>query len=69
MKVERLDTIGHINGMLYKQNVYSALQHKEITAKTQIGNYAAHGRFDQYSKADVAAFLEFVLRFLAQYLR
>ena len=42
--------------------------HKEIIAKAEIGNCAAHGRFDQYKKEDVAAFLEFVLRFLAQYL-
>jgi cell division septum initiation protein DivIVA len=49
--------------------VYNAVQHKEVIAKAEIGNSAAHGRFHQYKKEDVAAFIEFVLRFLAQYLR
>ncbi len=63
------DTIQQMNEKLYKEGAYSALQLKEITAKAEIGNCAAHGRFDQYKKDDVAAFLEFVLRFLNQYLK
>lgn len=63
------DTIQQLNEKLYKEKAYSALQHKEIVAKAEIGNCAAHGRFDQYKKEDVEAFLEFVLRFLAQYLK
>lgn len=62
------DTIQQLNEKLYKEHAYSALVHKEIIAKVEIGNCAAHGRFDQYKKDDVAAFLEFALRFLAQYL-
>jgi len=63
------DTIQQLNEKLYKEKAYTALMHKEIVAKAEIGNCAAHGRFDQYTKDDVAAFLEFVLRFLAQYLK
>lgn len=63
------DTLQQLNEKLYKEHAYSALVHKEIIAKAEIGNCAAHGRFDQYKKDDVTAFLEFVLRFLAQYLK
>jgi len=66
--VEKRDTIQQLNEKLYRKNIYTVLQHKEIIAKAEIGNCAAHGRFDQYKKEDVVAFLEFVLRFLAQYL-
>ena len=65
----RRDTLQQLNESLYKKNVYSALQHKEIIAKAEIGNCAAHGRFDQYKKEDVAALLEFVIRFLNEYLK
>jgi len=67
--VGKRDTLQQLNEDLYKRKIYSALQHKEIIAKAEIGNCAAHARFDQYTKADVEAFLDFVLRFLAQYLK
>jgi hypothetical protein len=63
------DTLQQLNEKLYKGHAYTALVHKEIIAKAEIGNCAAHGRFDQYKKDDVAAFLEFVLRFLGQHLK
>lgn len=69
IEVGKRDTIQQLNEKLYKEHAYTALVHKEIIAKAEIGNCAAHGRFDQYKKDDIAAFLEFVLRFLAQYLR
>ena len=62
------DTISKLNDRLYKSGIYQALQHKEITAKAQVGNDAAHARHDNYSKADVEAFLQFVTRFLSMYL-
>jgi hypothetical protein len=63
---ERRATLQQLNEQLYKKRVYSALQHKEIIAKAEIGNCAAHGRFNEYTKEDVAAFLEFVRRYLAE---
>jgi hypothetical protein len=69
VEVGKRETIQQLNEKLYKAKVYSALVHKEIIAKAEIGNCAAHARFDQYNKEDVVAFLEFVLRFLAQYLK
>jgi len=48
-----------------KQNCLTAVQYKEIEAKKEIGNKAAHGKFNEYTKADVVAFHEFVQRLLA----
>ena len=50
---------------LLKVNALSSVQFKEIEAKKEIGNKAAHGKFDQFTKQDVVAFHEFVQRFLA----
>ena len=68
LECEPRDTISRLNDRLYKAGIYLALQHKEITAKAQVGNDAAHARFEKFSKADVEAFLSFVQRFLALYL-
>ena len=50
---------------LTKAGILSAVQSKEIDAKREIGNSAAHGRFQEYTKPDVLAFQEFVERLLA----
>ena len=50
---------------LTKQNVLTALHKKEIDAKRELGNAAAHGRFDEFTRQDVLAFHEFVQRLLA----
>jgi len=68
LECESRDTISKLNDRLYKANIYLALQHKEITAKAQVGNDAAHARFENFSKQDVEAFLSFVQRFLALHL-
>jgi hypothetical protein len=68
-EVEPRDTISSLNDRLYRGRIYTALQQKEITAKAQIGNDAAHARWDKYKREDVAAFPEFVRRFLAEFLR
>lgn len=69
IEAERRETIQQLNEKLYRAHAYTALVHKEIIAKAEIGNCAAHGRVGEYSKDDVVAFLKFVLRFLGQYLR
>lgn len=69
LPIEPRDTIGPLNDKLYRAKVYSVLQHKEIVAKAQIGNDAAHGKWNQYTKDDVASFLAYVRRFLADALR
>ena len=63
------DSISQLNEKLYKAKAYTLLQQKEIIAKSQIGNDAAHGRFDQFRTADVSDFLAYVRRFLAEQLR
>jgi hypothetical protein len=62
-------TIAPLSELLYKQDVYGLMVHKEILAKSDLRNNAAHGMFDQYGIDDVKAFLEFVGRFLAEYLK
>ncbi len=59
------DGIDDLARKLVTKNIITALQKKEIDAKRELGNSAAHGRFSEYTKADVVAFLEFVQRFLA----
>jgi len=67
--VEPKATIGKLNDRLYREKAYSLLKQKEITAKAQIGNDAAHGHFERYDKRDVESFLTYVRRFLAEELR
>lgn len=50
---------------LTKRNVLTSVQFKEIEAKKEIGNKAAHGKFGEYTTGDVIAFHEFVQRLLA----
>jgi len=50
---------------LTKQNALTAVQFKEIEAKREIGNKAAHAKFGEFTKPDVVAFHEFVQRLLA----
>jgi hypothetical protein len=50
---------------LTKHNVLTAVQKGEIDGKRELGNSAAHGRFHEYTKAEVIAFHEFVQRLLA----
>lgn len=69
VEADKRDTLQQLNEKLYKQHAYNLLLHKEIVAKAQIGNDAAHGRFSEYGKQDVLSFHEFVLRFLAEHLR
>lgn len=57
--------IAELAKALGKKNFLSAVQAKEIEAKKEVGNKAAHGRFEEYSKEDVIAFHEFVQRLLA----
>jgi hypothetical protein len=59
------DGIHQLAEALTKQNALTAVQFKEVEAKKEIGNKAAHGKFSEYTKADVIAFHEFVQRLLA----
>jgi HEPN domain-containing protein len=69
VEYEKRETMGQLNEKLYKAKAYTAIEQKEITAKTEIGNRAAHGRFDEYKKTDVEDFLRYARRFLAEQLR
>jgi hypothetical protein len=57
--------VDDLASQLTKRNVLTGVQKAEIDGKRELGNSAAHGRFDEYTKDDVVAFHEFVQRLLA----
>jgi hypothetical protein len=59
---------GKMNDELAKKGVYNALMHKRILSLAQLRNYAAHGRPNEFSDADVRTMIADVERFLADYL-
>jgi hypothetical protein len=63
------DPGGTVNEKLYRAKAYTLLECKEIIAKLEVGNNAAHGHFDRYQKVDVVDFLRYTRRFLAEQLR
>ena len=65
IEVKDRDGVHKLAEALAKQNVLTSVQFKEIEAKNEIGNKAAHAKFGEYTKADVLAFHEFVQRLLA----
>lgn len=57
-----------MNGQLAAAGVYSKLVQKRITALADIRNSAAHGHWDKLVVADVEDMLQYVERFVADYL-
>lgn len=57
----KLDTV---NANLAKQGVYNTLMQKRITALADIRNKAAHGEWDEFTKADVEDMLRSVCQFM-----
>jgi hypothetical protein len=66
---DKRDGVHQLAEKLHKANVLTKVQFMEVEAKKEVGNAAAHGRFADYSKADVVAFHEFVQRLLATIVR
>lgn len=62
---EKLDKM---NTDLSNANVYNKVKQKQITAWAGIGNSAAHGKFEEYTKNDVENFLSGLKDFTANYL-
>jgi hypothetical protein len=54
-----------INDELKKIGIYNLPQSRLIQACLDIGNYAAHGQFEEYSKEDVRNQIDDIERFLA----
>lgn len=59
-------SIGGLNSELSRAQVYDQLTQKEITAKAQVKNDADHGRYDQFTEADVQAMVKWVRTFAEQ---
>ena len=56
--------LGTMNAGLAKQGVYNKLTQKRITALADIRNKAAHGEWDECTKADVEDMLRGVRQFM-----
>jgi DNA-binding transcriptional MocR family regulator len=52
-----------LNDDLKRQDVYKALEHKQVTAWLAIRNSAAHGDYDDYDEAAVKGLIEGVRNF------
>lgn len=60
--------INNLNTDLAKNQVYSALVAKEIIAKSDIRNNADHGHYNKFNKQDVKNMVEWVRKFIIDYL-
>ncbi len=61
-------SIEPLNTQLAKANIYSKLVQKQITAFAHIRNSAAHGKYTEYTAADVSSLIAFARSFAIQYL-
>ena len=55
-----------LNADLAKENSYSKLDQKQITAWLDLRNKAAHGKYDEYSNEQVKHFLSGVIEFMTR---
>lgn len=62
-------SIDSLNISLAKANVYDKLIQKEITAKTDLRNNAAHAHFDKVKNDDVADMIKWIRRFVRDYIK
>lgn len=60
--------INSLNTDLAKATIYSALVAKEITAKADIRNNADHGKVNEFTQQDVKSMIEWIRRFIIEYL-
>lgn len=56
-----------INAELYRDKAYSLMIHKNITAWLDLRNNAAHGKYDEYNKAQVALFIDGIRDFMMRH--
>ncbi|WP_286822734.1 MULTISPECIES: hypothetical protein [unclassified Idiomarina] len=60
--------LDQMNAGLAKIGIYTRLQQKRITAIADIRNSAAHGKWTEFTEADVVDMIKDVQRFLSDYL-
>lgn len=56
-----------MNAELAKKGVYNKLVQKDVTAKSDLRNKAAHGKWAEFKREDVDAMLPWLRRFLVDY--
>ena len=62
------DDLTALNGKLAAKSVYNRLRQKQVAVWVDVRNAADHGRFDDFTEADVADLVKGVQTFLAEYL-
>ena len=68
VRVRERDDLSALNQKLAGRGVYTRLLQKRLGVWTDVRNAADHGRFDEYSKEDVAEMHQGVSTFLADHL-
>lgn len=68
VNLRKRDDLSALNQKLPAKGVYTRLVQKRLAVWTDVRNAAVHGKFAEYSKADVADMLAGVSSFLAQHL-
>jgi hypothetical protein len=63
-KPKKADTM---NADLYKATAYTSMQHKSITAWLGLRNNAAHGKYNEYAKPEVALFIAGIREFMTRH--
>jgi hypothetical protein len=63
-----LSKAGVLNDMLKAKQIYNQVQWRSNQQLLDVGNSAAHGKFDEYKQVDVERMLQDVARFVAGYL-
>jgi hypothetical protein len=53
-----------MNADLAKASVYSSAYQKQITAWLGLRNFAAHGKYSEYTKEEIALMLQGVRQFI-----
>ena len=66
--VKPRDDLAALNNKLAAKNVYNQLRRKQIGYWADVRNHADHGRFDDFTEADVTDLVKGVQTFLAEYL-
>ena len=67
-KLSSKEDIGSLNKKLADANIYNRLTQKKIQVWNDVRNNADHGKFSEYTSADVKDMLKGTRDFLEQYL-
>ena len=64
--VKARDDLSALNSKLAAKSVYNRLRQKQLVVWIDVRNFADHGRFDEFTKDDVADVVKGIRNFLAE---